>query len=75
MVRNLATKAGIQRRIHPHLFRHGFATWQLARGMNPIQLAQILGHSSLAMIQQVYAHLAPSDAYDAMVATLRAESG
>lgn len=35
--------------------------------MNPITLAQILGHSSLAMIQNVYSHLSPGDAYDAML--------
>ncbi len=74
MMRNVARLAGIERRIHPHLFRHSFATWQLTRGMNPIQLAQILGHSSLAMIQQVYAHLAPSDAYEAMLRTLPADA-
>jgi hypothetical protein len=34
--------------------------------MNPIQVAQIMGHSSLAMIQSVYAHLTPQDAYPAL---------
>jgi integrase len=41
--------------------------------MNPIQLAQILGHSSLNMIQAVYSHLSPGDAYEAMIKTLREE--
>jgi len=70
MVRNTTTLAGIEKRVHPHLLRHSFATWQLSRGMNPIQLADILGHSSLVMIHKVYAHLSPGDAYDAMVRTL-----
>jgi integrase len=47
--------------------RHSFATWTLTRGINPLTLAQILGHSSLAMIQNVYAHLTPSDSYDALL--------
>jgi integrase len=34
--------------------------------MNPVPLAQIMGHSSLAMIQSVYAHLMPQDAYTAL---------
>jgi integrase len=38
-------------------------------------LAQMMGHNSLAMIQQVYAHLSPSDAYRAMVKVLLAENG
>jgi integrase/recombinase XerD len=73
MIRNLAEMAGIKKRVYPHLLRHSFATWQLSRGMNPIQLAQILGHSSLTMIQGVYSHLSPGDAYEAMLRTLREE--
>ena len=41
--------------------------------MNPIQLADILGHSSLVMIHKVNAHLSPGDAYKAMVRTLVSE--
>jgi integrase len=67
---SLGQLAGIERRVYPHLLRHSFATWALSRGMNPIQLAQILGHSSLRMIQQVYSHLTPGDAYDALMRLL-----
>ncbi|MGA7361922.1 MAG: tyrosine-type recombinase/integrase [Candidatus Dormiibacterota bacterium] len=70
LVRELGRRCGIPGPVHPHLFRHSFATWALSRSMNPIQLAEILGHTSLAMIQQVYSHLSPSDAYDAMAAML-----
>jgi integrase len=48
-------------------------SYQLTRGVNPIQLAQIVGHTSLAMIQQVYAHLSPTDAYEAMARSLGEE--
>jgi integrase/recombinase XerD len=75
MIRNLSQASGIDKRVYPHLMRHSFATWQLSRGMNPIQLAQILGHSSLSMIQAVYSHLSPGDAYEAMLKTLREEDG
>lgn len=75
LVKFLAEKAGFkQRRIHPHLFRHSFATHMLRRGMNPLQLRDILGHSSLAMLDRVYSHLAPSDAYSALVEALRDDS-
>jgi len=72
-LRTAAWNAGIEKRVYPHLMRHSFATWQLSKGMNPIQLAQILGHSSLAMIQTVYAHLSPEDAYAALLKTLTEE--
>lgn len=35
--------SGAEKRVYPHLLRHSFATHQLPRGMNPIQLADILG--------------------------------
>jgi len=73
MIKVVAKDAGIEKRVYPHLLRHSFVTWSLTRGMNPIQLAQIVGHSSLTMIQQVYSHLTPSDAYDAMLKVLTAE--
>lgn len=73
MLRLVARAAGLERRVYPHLLRHSFATWQLSRGMNPILLADLLGHSSLVMIHRVYAHLTPSDAYDAILSALRTE--
>lgn len=70
LVRGLGQRCELTERVHPHLFRHSFVTSALAQGMNPIQLAEIVGHTSLAMIQQVYSHLSPNDAYDAMAAML-----
>jgi len=72
LVRLLGEEAGLTKRVHPHLFRHSFATWALTRGMNPVQLAQIMGHSSLAMIHNVYSHLTPRDAYSALERVMRA---
>jgi site-specific recombinase XerD len=76
-IENMITAAGeaakLERSVHPHLFRHSFATWCLRRGMNPMQLQDILGHSDLTMISQVYKHLNQSDAHSAMMAVLRAE--
>lgn len=72
LLRDLADRAGLEKRVHPHLLRHSFATEALRRGMSPIQLAQILGHSGLRMIDQVYAHLNTTDAYEAMMRMLTA---
>jgi integrase len=63
----VAERAGITKRVYPHLLRHSFATEALRRGMNPIQLAQILGHSGLQMIDRVYSHLSATDAHDAIL--------
>src|SRR6266849_3424212 len=46
MVSTLGKVAGIKKRVYPHLFRHSFATWALGQGMYPVQLKDILGHSS-----------------------------
>ncbi len=73
LIRDLAERAAIRRRVHPHLFRHSAATYMLQRGMNPLLVAQVLGHSSLAMIQRVYAHLTASDAHQALMQVLRGE--
>jgi integrase/recombinase XerD len=70
LCRNLADRTGMKKRVHPHLFRHSFATEALRRGMNPVQLANILGHSGLQMIERVYSHLTPSDGYDAIMRIL-----
>lgn len=73
LVRNAAHEAGVQREdrpIYPHLLRHSFITEQLRWGMNPVQLAEIVGHSETTMIARVYSHLVESDAYSAMVRAL-----
>ena len=73
LLRSDADRAGMTRRVHPHLLRHSFATEALRRGMNPVQLAQLLGHSGSRMIEQVYAHLNAVDGYDAVMKMLTSE--
>jgi integrase/recombinase XerD len=70
LVRSAAKRAGITKPVHAHLLRHSFVTNALRGGMNPMLVAQIAGHSSLRMIEQVYSHLTPGDAYEALVAML-----
>ncbi len=70
IVRDLGRRAGLRQTVHPHLFRHSFVTWALRRGINPVQVAEIVGHTSLSMIQRVYSHLTPQDAHDALIAAL-----
>jgi integrase/recombinase XerD len=73
LLRSAADRAGITRRVHPHLLRHSFAAEALRRGMNPVQLAQLLGHSGLRMIEQVYAHINATDGFDAVMRIVTVE--
>ncbi len=42
--------------------------------MNPIQVRDILVHTSLAMIDRVYSHLVASDAHEALMEALRSDA-
>jgi integrase len=72
-MRLLGRKAGLEKRVHPHLFRHSLATDLLRRRVNAVQVRQILGHTTLAMIDRVYSHLAVSDAHQALMEALRTD--
>jgi len=43
--------------------------------MNAVQLARVLGHNSLRMIEQTYSHLNAGDAYDAVIRMLAVDGG
>lgn len=45
--------------IHPHTFRHTFATRCIENGMQPQVLKTILGHSKLSTTMDLYAHVLP----------------
>lgn len=49
-------EAGINARIHPHLFRHTSATMFLENGGSERYLAEIMGHADMRMITK-YTHL------------------
>jgi integrase len=72
MIRELGLDV-LERRLYPHLFRHSFVTEQLRRGMQPNLVAKIVGHTSLAMIDQVYQHLTVTDAHEALMRSLMGE--
>lgn len=65
VIRDLAEKAEIGRRVYCHLFRHSFITFQYSR-MPSLYLKEIVGHQSMAMIDRVYSHITPVDTYDAL---------
>ncbi|MDU1279236.1 MAG: tyrosine-type recombinase/integrase [Clostridium sp.] len=61
IVNKMQQKSGLDRNIHPHIFRHTFATHALRSGMKPEVIQQILGHEDVGITLKVYAKLAESD--------------
>ena len=43
--------------LHPHLFRHNYATMLYYSNISPKKAADLLGHSDTKMIMDIYAHL------------------
>ncbi len=71
MVKVAAERAGITKRVHPHLLRHSFATDWMRSRKDPVTLQRILGHADLSMISSTYAHPSSADLYAAMMAYQR----
>jgi site-specific recombinase XerD len=61
-----AKRAGIKKKVYPHLLRHSFATSWMRATHDPVTLQKILGHSDLSMIANIYSHPSSNDLYSAL---------
>jgi site-specific recombinase XerD len=66
LLRRLADRAGIEKRVHPHALRHTHAAELAEEGVPMPIIQQQLGHSNLATTSRYLAHIRPQQVIDAM---------
>lgn len=68
LLRRLAAKAGVEKRVHPHGLRHSYAVELRKAGMDVAAISRLLGHSSVAVTARYLDHLTNDVAGKALMA-------
>jgi len=66
IIKDLANKVGISKKISPHTFRHSFATHLLQNGVDLRYIQEMLGHSSITTTE-IYTHLDTEELHDVIL--------
>ena len=61
MLKRIAAKAGLEKRVHPHGLRHSYAASLIAEGVPVNTVSRALGHASSAVTARYIDHIAPAD--------------
>lgn len=64
LITRLGEQAGVEH-VHPHRFRHTFATWAIRSHAREVDVQRLLGHSSLQMVQRYSATYSSDEAVEA----------
>jgi site-specific recombinase XerD len=60
LLKKLAGKAGIEKRVHPHGLRHSYASYLMERGVPLATIQAMLGHGNLAVTERYMHRLNPA---------------